>query len=82
MEQHPLSFKVCHNICVIIASLCLQVKVKAARGFLAKGNKVKLTMTFSGREMRFKDQGKELMLVSAVCNTQLTTSIFVALTAV
>ncbi|KAF8056347.1 infC [Scenedesmus sp. PABB004] len=39
-----------------------EVKVKAARGFLAKGSKVKLTMSFSGREMRFKDQGKEMML--------------------
>lgn len=39
-----------------------EVKLKAARGFLAKGAKVKLTMTFAGREMRFRDQGKELML--------------------
>lgn len=41
-----------------------EVKVKAAKGFLAKGSKVKLTMQFSGREMRFKEQGKEMMLVS------------------
>jgi translation initiation factor IF-3 len=40
-----------------------EVKVKAAKGFLAKGSKVKLTMQFNGREMRFKDQGKEMMLV-------------------
>lgn len=39
-----------------------EVKVKAAKGFLAKGSKVKLTMQFSGREMRFKEQGKEMML--------------------
>lgn len=39
------------------------VKVKAAKAFLAKGSKVKLTMQFNGREMRFKDQGKEMMLV-------------------
>lgn len=39
-------------------------KVKQAQKFLSKGAKVKLTMTFSGREMRFKDQGKEMMLVS------------------
>jgi hypothetical protein len=39
-------------------------KVKQAQKFLSKGAKVKLTMTFSGREMRFKDQGKEIMLVS------------------
>jgi hypothetical protein len=38
-------------------------KVKQAQKFLSKGAKVKLTMTFSGREMRFKDQGKEMMLV-------------------
>lgn len=37
-------------------------KVKQAQKFLSKGAKVKLTMTFSGREMRFKDQGKEMML--------------------
>eukprot|EP00878_Enallax_costatus_P007829 GHUV01008194.1.p2 GENE.GHUV01008194.1~~GHUV01008194.1.p2 ORF type:complete len:142 (+),score=26.66 GHUV01008194.1:628-1053(+) len=39
-----------------------EVKVKAAEKFLSKGSKVKLTMQFSGREMRFKDQGKEMML--------------------
>jgi translation initiation factor IF-3 len=37
--------------------------VRSAQKFLSKGAKVKLTMTFSGREMRFKDQGKEMMLV-------------------
>lgn len=41
-----------------------EVKVKQARNFLVKGSKVKLTMQFSGRELRFKDQGKEMMLVS------------------
>lgn len=39
-------------------------KIRQAQKFLSKGAKVKLTMTFSGREMRFKDQGKEMMLVS------------------
>eukprot|EP00775_Hariotina_reticulata_P004568 gene4568-4823_t len=39
-----------------------EVKVKAAKAFLAKGSKVKLTMQFNGREMRFKEQGKEMML--------------------
>jgi translation initiation factor IF-3 len=39
-----------------------EVKVASARKFLSKGNKVKLTMQFSGRELRFKDQGKEMML--------------------
>lgn len=37
-------------------------KLKQASGFLAKGSKVKVSMSFSGRELRFKDQGKELML--------------------
>ncbi|KAF6262209.1 translation initiation factor IF-3, C-terminal domain-containing protein [Scenedesmus sp. NREL 46B-D3] len=39
-----------------------EVKVASARKFLSKGSKVKLTMQFSGRELRFKDQGKEMML--------------------
>jgi translation initiation factor IF-3 len=39
-----------------------QVKLKAANSFLSKGNKVKLVMNFSGRQLRFKDQGKELIL--------------------
>eukprot|EP00882_Tetradesmus_deserticola_P001915 GHRQ01002054.1.p1 GENE.GHRQ01002054.1~~GHRQ01002054.1.p1 ORF type:complete len:365 (+),score=115.09 GHRQ01002054.1:159-1253(+) len=43
-----------------------EVKVASARKFLSKGSKVKLTMQFSGRELRFKDQGKEMMLVRAV----------------
>lgn len=30
-----------------------------------QGSKVKVAMSFSGRELRFKDQGKELMLVRA-----------------
>jgi translation initiation factor IF-3 len=38
------------------------VKLKQAQGFLKKGSRVKLVMTFSGRELRFKDQGKELIL--------------------
>jgi translation initiation factor IF-3 len=41
-------------------------QVRQAQKFLSKGAKVKLTMTFSGREMRFKDQGKEMMLVRAL----------------
>lgn len=39
-----------------------QVKLKNAQKFLSKGNKVKLVMTFSGRELRFKEQGRELIL--------------------
>lgn len=38
------------------------VKLKQAQGFLQKGAKVKVSMAFSGRELRFKNQGKELML--------------------
>ncbi|KAI8471574.1 MAG: translation initiation factor IF-3, N-terminal domain-containing protein [Monoraphidium minutum] len=38
------------------------VKLKQAQGFLQKGSKVKVSMAFSGRELRFKDQGKELIL--------------------
>jgi translation initiation factor IF-3 len=38
------------------------VKLKQAKGFLEKGAKVKVSMAFSGRELRFKSQGKELML--------------------
>lgn len=37
-------------------------KVKNAQRFLAKGNKVKLTMKFQGREQQYKEQGKTFML--------------------
>lgn len=40
----------------------LQVKLKSASKFLDKGNKVKLTMKFEGRELQYKDQGKEVLL--------------------
>lgn len=40
----------------------LQVKLKTVSKFLEKGNKVKLTMKFEGRELQFKDQGKEVLL--------------------
>ena len=39
----------------------LDVKVKRAHGFLEKGNKVKLTCMFRGREMAHKDVGLEVM---------------------
>lgn len=39
-----------------------QVKLKGAIKFLEKGNRVKLSMSFSGRELNFKETGKELML--------------------
>ncbi|MEW5310095.1 MAG: hypothetical protein WDW38_001925 [Sanguina aurantia] len=38
------------------------VKVKAVAKFLEKGNRVKITMKFEGRELQFKEQGKETLL--------------------
>lgn len=40
-----------------------QVRLRAAEKFIAKGNKVKLSLQFRGREMEFRDIGKELMEV-------------------
>lgn len=37
-----------------------QVKVRAAQKFLEKGARVKLTVQFKGREMEFKDIGREM----------------------
>lgn len=37
-----------------------QVKVRAASKFLSKGARVKLIVQFKGREMEFKDIGKEM----------------------
>lgn len=39
-----------------------EVKMKSALKFLTKGARVKISMAFQGREMQFKEQGKELML--------------------
>ena len=36
-------------------------KIKNAKKFLTKGDKVKFTVRFKGREMQFTDQGKTLM---------------------
>ena len=36
-------------------------KIKNAKKFLTKGDKVKFTVKFKGREMQFTDQGKNLM---------------------
>jgi translation initiation factor IF-3 len=36
-------------------------KIEHARGFLSKGNKVKITLTLRGREMAHKDMAFELM---------------------
>lgn len=37
-----------------------QVKVRAAQKFLSKGSRVKLTIQFKGREMEFKNIGKDM----------------------
>ncbi len=39
----------------------LQTKLKHARDFLEKKNKVKFTVMFRGREMAYKDMGKEML---------------------
>ncbi|GAB5411933.1 MAG: translation initiation factor IF-3 [Chlamydiales bacterium] len=43
----------------------LEVKLKRARDFIEKGNKVKVTCMFRGREMAHKDVGKRV--VDKVC---------------
>ncbi len=40
----------------------LQTKLKHARSFLEKGNKVKVTCMFRGREMRHKDVGHKVVM--------------------
>jgi len=37
-----------------------QVKVRAAQKFIEKGLRVKLTLQFRGREMEFKEIGREM----------------------
>lgn len=37
-----------------------QVRLRAAEKFIAKGNKVKLSLQFRGREMEFQEIGREL----------------------
>lgn len=37
-----------------------QVKLRAAQKFLSKGARVKLTLQFKGREMEFKEIGREM----------------------
>merc|ERR1719460_3095335 len=37
------------------------VRLKRAKQFLGKGNKVKITVVFSGRDMAYKDKGRELL---------------------
>jgi len=39
----------------------LEVKLRHTREFLEKGNKVKVTVVFRGRERRFKEQGEEII---------------------
>ena len=38
-----------------------QIKLKMALGFLGKHDKVKVNLFFRGREMAFRDQGRELI---------------------
>ena len=38
-----------------------EFKVKNAKKFISKGNKVKFTVKFKGREMQHTDLGKDLM---------------------
>jgi len=40
----------------------LEVKAKNANKFLADGNKVKVSLKFKGREVKFLDKGKETVL--------------------
>ncbi|EFJ43570.1 hypothetical protein VOLCADRAFT_106738 [Volvox carteri f. nagariensis] len=40
----------------------LAVKMKNCMKFLSKGDRVKLVMKFEGRELQFKEQGKEVLL--------------------
>ncbi|PNW87768.1 hypothetical protein CHLRE_01g001550v5 [Chlamydomonas reinhardtii] len=40
----------------------LAVKIKSCQKFLAKGDRVKLVMKFEGRELQFREQGKEVLL--------------------
>lgn len=39
----------------------LDIKLKQAKGFLEKKDKVKINMFFRGREMMYRDQGKEIL---------------------
>lgn len=38
-----------------------QIKIKQASGFLAKRDKVRVNLMFRGREMAFKEQGKQIL---------------------
>lgn len=40
----------------------LETKAKRAKEFLKDGNKVKLSLKFSGRQMNFRELGKEVLL--------------------
>jgi translation initiation factor IF-3 len=42
------------------------VRLRAAEKFIAKGNKVKLSCQFRGREMDFQDIGRDLFMVRCV----------------
>ncbi|KAG2428827.1 hypothetical protein HYH02_014239 [Chlamydomonas schloesseri] len=40
----------------------IAVKLKSCQKFLSKGDRVKLVMKFEGRELQFREQGKEVLL--------------------
>ena len=40
----------------------IDYRLNQARKFISKGNRVKCTVTFKGREMAFKDRGEKLLL--------------------
>lgn len=46
----------------ITDSADLDTKTRNATKFLQKGAKVKITMSFTGREQKFKEQGREVLL--------------------
>jgi hypothetical protein len=45
-----------------------EVKVRQAQRFLSKGDRVKVTLQFKGREMDHNEIGKEMFSVSVGCS--------------
>jgi translation initiation factor IF-3 len=39
----------------------LEIKIRQMKGFLAEGNKTKVTLTYRGREMANQEMGRNLM---------------------
>ena len=56
--------------------ICIQGKVEAAP--LLQGDRVKLTLTFKGREMQFQDIGKDLFKVRSLHGSSSADSITAA----